>query len=240
MGLNPFPLGSSKPIGWLPYATLLICLAVQPEVESEDRKSPSLTDLTPYVLPMRVPVFTYRNGRKQHHTELCSGTLLATLPPTILTAWHCFDGLQDLTRPPKGFLGDKWIPLKLIASGDSMAADWALLTLDGLGDLVLPRGLAMTVGTPDVFSIAGFSDDRPGESTELSIDHGCTITGQLDGWLTTNCEASEGASGGPAVGWVEDELVIFGVISAKDEVQTLLITPVSSQIYPPGLLPSPP
>ena len=121
-----------------------------------------------------------------------------------------------------------------------MAADWALLALDGHSDLVLPRGLSMTADTPDIFSIAGFSDKLPGESTELSIDHGCIVTGQLDGWFTTNCKASKGASGGPAVGWVEDELVIFGVISAKNEVQTLLITPVSSEIYPPGILPSPP
>ena len=232
--------GSAKPVGWCLYALLFVCLAVQSEAESEHRKFPTLTDLRPYVLPMRVPVFTYRNGHRQHHTEHCTGTLLATEPYTIVTAWHCFDGLQDLTRPPKGFLGDKWIPLKLIASGDSMAADWALLALDGHSDLVLPRGLSMTADTPDIFSIAGFSDKRPGESTELSIDHGCIVTGQLDGWFTTNCKASKGASGGPAVGWVEDELVIFGVISAKNEVQTLLITPVSSEIYPPGILPSPP
>lgn len=193
-----------------------------------------------YVLPLKVPIFTYTDGRKQHRIEFCSGTLMATQPPAILTAWHCFDGQQDLTKPPQGFVSGEWIPLKLIASGDSMKADWALLVPSDISDLSVPQGLSITAHMPRVFSVAGYSRKQTDESKVLSIDHDCAVMGQFEGWLTTTCDANKGSSGGPALAWIDGELKIFGVISARNEAGTLLITPVSTEIYPAGILPSPP
>ena len=165
---------------------------------------------------------------------------MATQPPTILTAWHCFDGLRDLTKPPEGFVSGEWIPLKLIASGDSMKADWALLIPSDSSEANLPKGLPITAGMPGVFSVAGYNRKQNGQRKVLSIDHDCAVMGQFEDWLTTTCDASEGSSGGPALVWIDGELKIFGVISARNEAGTLLITPVSAEIYPAGVLPSPP
>jgi len=222
------------------FASTLLWASAESAGQSENNKYPVREDIAPYVLPLKVPVFTYTDGRKQHRIEFCSGTLLATEPPAILTAWHCFDGLQDLTKPAQGFISDEWISLKLIASGDSMKADWALLVPSDNSDLSLPTGLSISASRPSVFSVAGYSREQTGESKGLSVGHDCAVIGKFEGFLTTSCDAAEGASGGPALGWVDGELRIFGIISARNEAGTLLLTPVSTEIYPPGVLPSPP
>jgi hypothetical protein len=226
---------------WRTFLALaLLFSSVELIARSGDGKYPALENLASYVLPLKVPVFTYTDGSKQHRIEFCSGTLMATQPPAILTAWHCFDGLRDLTRPPQGFVAGEWISLKLLASGDSMKADWALLIPSDNNNLSLPQGLSIAADMPRVFSVAGYSRKQADQRKVLSIDHDCTVIGQLEGWLTTTCDANEGSSGGPAVAWIDGELKIFGVISARNEAGTLLITPVSTEIYPPGVLPSPP
>ena len=226
---------------WRTFLALaLLFSSVELIARSGDDKYPALENLAPYVLPLKVPVFTYTDGSKQHRIEFCSGTLMATQPPAILTAWHCFDGLQDLTRPPQGFVAGEWISLTLIASGDSMKADWALLIPSDNSNLTLPQGLSIAADIPRVFSIAGYSRKQADQRKVLSIDHDCTVVGQFEGWLTTTCDASKGASGGPAFTLLDGELKIFGIISARNEAGTLLITPVSTEIYPPRVLPSPP
>lgn len=222
------------------FALALLYFSVESVARSGDNKYPALEDLASYVVPLQVPVFTYIDGSKQHRIEFCSGTLMATQPPAILTAWHCFDGLQDLTKPPQGFISGEWLSLKLIASGDSMKADWALLVPSVNSDLILSKGLSIAAHMPSVFSVAGYSRKQHGENKILSIDHDCSVTGQFEGWLTTTCNATEGASGGPALGWADGGLRVFGVISARNEAGTLLITPVTTEIYPTGVLPSPP
>ena len=227
--------------GWRTFLVLaLLFSSVELIARSGDDKYPALENLAPYVLPLKVPVFTYTDGSKQHRIEFCSGTLMATQPPAILTAWHCFDGLQDLTRPPQGFVAGEWISLKLIASGDSMRADWALLIPSDNSNLTLPQGLSIAANMPRVFSVAGYSSKQADQRRVLSIDHDCVVIEPFEGWLATTCDASEGASGGPALTLIDGELKIFGVISARDEAGTLLITPVSTEIYPAGVLPSPP
>ena len=231
----------STTAGWGTFFALaLLYSSVELVARSEDDKYPALENLVPYVLPLKVPVFTYIDGSKQHRIEFCSGTLTATQPPAILTAWHCFDGLQDLTKPPQGFISGEWISLKLIASGDSMKADWALLIPSDNSNHALPQGLSLAADIPRVFSVAGYGRKQADQRKVLSIDHDCTVIEPFEGWLATTCDASEGDSGGPALTLIDGELKIFGVISARNEAGTLLITPVSTEIYPAGVLPSPP
>jgi hypothetical protein len=186
-------------------------------------------------------------GYSSHYIEDCSGTLLATEPTLILTAWHCFDGGQDLTTPAKARLLGQWIPLKTIASGGSMAADWALLevTSDKTAQLLKGLGLVSRVPVPEVpaaVSVAGYRKHATTTTAgrTLVIDENCDVIERSEGWLVTSCDAEAGSSGGPAVSLTPQGIVVTGVISAKRDDGRLLVTPVTESIYPSGVAASPP
>jgi len=206
------------------------------------------------VVPIKVPLLRLTEGYHSHHIEDCSGTLLATEPTLILTAWHCFDGGQDLTTPAKAQLSGQWVPLKKIASGGSMAADWALLQVASDKPIQQMKGLGLVsrapvagaaeTGMTTAVSVAGYR--KQGTTTtatagrKLVIDQNCDVIERSEAWLVTSCDAEAGSSGGPAVAVTPQGLVVTGVISAKRDDGRLLVTPVTEAIYPSGVAASPP
>jgi len=199
------------------------------------------------VVPIEVPLLRLTEGYPSHHIEDCSGTLLATEPPLILTAWHCFDGGQDLTRPAKARISGQWIPLKTIASGGSMAADWALLEVASDKPTQQLKGLGLVsrvpaTEAPAAVSVAGYRKYATETTVKrtLVIDENCDVIERSEGWLVTSCNAEAGSSGGPAVASASQGIVVTGVISAKRDDGRLLVTPVNEVIYPSGVAASPP
>ena len=52
---------------------------------------------------LQVSASRYKNGRKEHHLEDCSATLVTdgsgSSADTVVTAWHCLEFYRDLSRP---------------------------------------------------------------------------------------------------------------------------------------------
>lgn len=204
------------------------------------------------VVPIKVPLLRLTEGYQSHHIEDCSGTLLATEPTLILTAWHCFDGGQDLTLPAKAQLSGQWVPLKIIASGGSMAADWALLAVASDKPIQQMKGLGLVSSAPvagvaetgmtTAVTVAGYRKyaNTITAGRTLVIDEYCDVIEASEAWLVTSCDAEAGSSGGPAVALKPQGLVVTGVISAKRDDGRLLVTPVTEAIYPSGIAASPP
>jgi hypothetical protein len=204
------------------------------------------------VVPIKVPLLRLTEGYQSHHIEDCSGTLLATEPTLILTAWHCFDGGQDLTLPAKAQLSGQWVPLKKVASGGSMAADWALLAVASDKPIQQMKGLGLVSSAPvagvaetgmtTAVTVAGYRKhaNTITAGRTLVIDEYCDVIEASEAWLVTSCDAEAGSSGGPAVALTPQGVVVTGVISAKRDDGRLLVTPVTEAIYPSGVAASPP
>ena len=204
------------------------------------------------VVPIKVPLLRLTEGYQSHHIEDCSGTLLATEPTLILTAWHCFDGGQDLTTPAKAQLSGQWVPLKKIASGGSMAADWTLLAVASDKPIQQMKGLGLVSSAPvagvaetgmtTAVTVAGYRKhaNTITAGRTLVIDEHCDVIESSEAWLVTSCDAEAGSSGGPAVALTPQGVVVTGVISAKRDDGRLLVTPVTEAIYPSGVAASPP
>lgn len=204
------------------------------------------------VVPIKVPLLRLTEGYQSHHIEDCSGTLLATEPTLILTAWHCFDGGQDLTTPAKAQLSGQWVPLKKIASGGSMAADWTLLAVASDKPIQQMKGLGLVSSAPlagvaetgmtTAVTVAGYRKhaNTITAGRTLVIDEYCDVIERSEAWLVTSCDAEAGSSGGPAVALTPQGVVVTGVISAKRDDGRLLVTPVTEAIYPSGVAASPP
>ena len=185
------------------------------------------------VIKLAIPVTRQIDGERRHLTEDCTGTIIQAAPVKILTAWHCFDGMDDLSRPGRARITGKWYPTRLTEHGASMARDWALLELPSnsptdlvsidvdTGEGTLASGTALTM--------AGFSGDQAlGELGQvLTWDSDCTLIAYVERRGQTDCRAFKGASGGPVLlarggGWV-----VIGVISAKSAAGMTLFTPAS-------------
>lgn len=180
---------------------------------------------------LEIPGSRYESGRRQHHTETCSATLLADSSeqgrPLLLTAWHCLEYYNDLSRPLTVTLntqnGDTHTrEVFRLADGGGMHADWALLGLRGaLPDPALPR-IALLRGDAKAGQsvvMAGFSRD-PGlgrHGKTLTYDPDCRITALARFNTATNCRAHKGASGGAVIQHDENhQIYLAGVISEGD------------------------
>lgn len=181
------------------------------------------------VIPLRVPTSRIVEGYRRHHQEDCSATVVRLEPLTLLSAWHCFDGFDDLSRSPQFRVAGKWFPARLIASGGSMEADWALLTVlppihGSLGGLhPLP---VLSVGLPapkETVRIAGYPKTS---ATGVWTSSNCPITGQIKQWIGARCMATQGVSGGPALIERDGRWFVAGVVSAQRSDRTLLIAPL--------------
>lgn len=180
---------------------------------------------------LEVPGIRYEEGRRQHHTERCSATLVTARPgraaDTIVTAWHCLEYYEDLSQRIRfelsGSDGDSLrYEARRLAAGGSMAADWAILRLDRpVRQNQVPALTASTGGAGEDQSLlmAGFSrDPGPGQrGARLSYDPKCRITARAPGYRDSDCRAYRGASGGAVIEVSENgKPRLSGVISQGD------------------------
>jgi hypothetical protein len=192
---------------------------------------------------LSVPGHKYENGRRAHHFEDCSATLVAqprsTRADTIITAWHCLEFYQDLSKPITftllpGSADNIASEAYRLADGGGMHADWAILRLrravptERVGPMLIHQGRA-DPGRP--ISMAGYSrDDSVGNNGEhLTFDPGCAITHQARHSSDSNCSAHKGASGGAVTQLSEGgQALICGITSQGNGAGLSTFVPVNS------------
>ena len=179
------------------------------------------------VVSLRVPTRRLVNGEPSHHEEICSGTVISHKPTTVLTAWHCFDGYDDLSNPPMVLINGLWHQGRLRQHGKSMQADWAILTVKGNHDVsrinIDTSSQYLQLGRKII--VAGFDKTDAGER-QLIIEHDCTIAALAEQWISSDCSAKRGASGGPILVRDGPTIAVIGVISALRNEWELLFAPI--------------
>lgn len=188
-----------------------------------------------------VPGSRYRDGRRRHHREDCSGTLLARgadrRADTVLTAWHCLEHYDDLSRTITfTLLPNSATPIireaYRVADGGGMHADWALLKLYRPVEAREVQGLAPHPAQADIarpITMAGYSGDEGlGDSGATLTYHGdCRITRQHPRESESDCQAYKGASGGAVIQISPGgEALVSGVISRGDSESVSIYVPV--------------
>ncbi len=216
---------------WALCASLLLPMshtAAEPRLRSSEHP----IGWSDAVLRLATPAERQVNQRRRNYTENCTATLVrGGGDPLLVTAWHCIEAQADLTQPPRVEINGDWYATRVIASGGSMSADWAILQVSAP-----PKGLPspMTVGEQplrvgDRVTIGGFSRDphlgNGGE--ELTYHQGCAIEATQREGVVSNCLAYQGASGGPVI--QQDDRGnsrLVGVISAGDSRSLSILVPV--------------
>lgn len=191
---------------------------------------------------LRVPGSRYKEGRRKHYLEDCSGTLIASSggrrADTVLTAWHCLEFYDDLSKPivftlRPGTSQAVSREAHRIADGGGMHADWALLKLypaidsEQVGAL-LPHPDRADSSRP--ITMAGFSGDEitGARGAHLTYHSSCHITRQGQGETESDCEAYKGASGGAVVQLSESgKPQLSGVISRGNSENLSIFVPLS-------------
>lgn len=191
---------------------------------------------------LQVPGSRLVDGRRTHHREDCSATLVASpnaqKADTIVTAWHCLEFYSDLSRPITftllpGSPGSIETEVRRLADGGGMYADWALLRLQtpvARGTVVaLPIDPQRADPTRPI-TLAGYSRD-PGlgnNGSALTYDANCQITLQQRISSNTDCTAYKGASGGAVVQLgSEGEAWLSGVVSRGNSDGVSIYVPVA-------------
>ena len=187
------------------------------------------------VIPLEIPLTRRIDGRNAHVHEDCTGTLVDSEPGLIITAWHCFDGSLDLTRPPRAFIGGAWIDLRLGASGGDMSEDWALVYI---AHPSLPRAETLSLSFEsqqigDAVTMLGYSRPRrtDGSDSRSLIKDRCVVTGHSPPWVQTNCQLGEGSSGGAVVEGDDTGGPLVGIISAQKKGAGVLYVPLIQLRY---------
>jgi hypothetical protein len=190
-----------------------------------------------------VPGIKYERGHQLNHRENCSATLIARPGQsnkaganTIITAWHCLEFYNDLSKTITFTLlygtSDSFsTEAYRLADGGGMDADWAVLRLvDAVPTSQVPA-LAIHPDRADrqrPIIMAGYSKNSPGE--RLSYDPDCSITSQSSPGKDTsesNCKALKGASGGAVVQLsAQGQPLLAGVISQGNGHDLSLFVPV--------------
>ena len=221
--------GACRWVLLLAAATLLAPPALAgPDEDSRQVRTASSPAWLAAVGRLQVPGSKFSEGRRRHHREDCSATLVASRPgdrsDTIITAWHCLEFYHDLSKPIRFLLPGEAMTgpgreAYRVADGGGMRADWAILRLHS----AIPRQLAQAVlidGDPAdplrPISMAGYSrDEGLGAGGEhLTVDLDCSITRQQSHSSESDCWAYKGASGGAVVQLsTEGVPVLRGVIS---------------------------
>lgn len=189
-----------------------------------------------------VPGSRYENGRRRHHREDCSATLVANpgrqQADTVVTAWHCLEFYRDLSKPisftARGASGELLSrEAYRLADGGGMHRDWAILRL--YQPIAQTEISAMHIhpekadpGRP--ITMAGYSrDDGKGEGGEqLTYHAGCRITSETRDGTDSDCRAYKGASGGAVVQLSSEGQALYsGVISRGDSERLSIYVPVA-------------
>ena len=191
---------------------------------------------------LQVPGSKIVAGRRTHHREDCSATLVAkrgsTEANTIVTAWHCLEFYADLSRPITFTLfpgSHKSIEIEAhrLADGGGIHSDWALLRLR--------RAIAASEATAMSFhperadpalpiTMAGYSRDagKGDKGNALTFDANCTITAQATLSSDSDCMAYKGASGGAVMQFSKQGApLLSGVISRGDSSAISIYVPVT-------------
>ncbi|WP_157976506.1 trypsin-like serine peptidase [Parahaliea mediterranea] len=176
-----------------------------------------------------VPGIKLEDGRRRHHIERCSATLVQShsgrRADTIVTAWHCLEYYEDLSRRIVFQLTDNSgqvleFEARQLADGGNIEADWAILRLQRA---VLP-GTAPALAIADTVAsapllMAGYSRDAGigMAGQQLSYDPACAVTHQDKTFSDSDCRAYKGASGGAVIQVGSDgSPALTGVISQGD------------------------
>lgn len=195
---------------------------------------------------LQVPGFRVENGRRRHHLESCSATLVSsrsnyTTADIIVTAWHCLELHQDLSHAILFTLdygsNSSWsVEAVRLADGGSMDADWALLRLrkpvarDHSSALLLD-GQPLDAARHIV--MAGFSRDAGvgHHGQRLSYDPACSVIGGDTLSNSSDCKAHKGASGGAVMQLsAAGEARLAGVISQGNGAGVSTFVPVADFI----------
>ena len=191
---------------------------------------------------LQVPGHKYRDGRRAHHREDCSATLVArpasTRADTIVTAWHCLEFYRDLSKPiaftlmPGSELHSTREAYRL-ADGGGMHADWAILRLYeavSLRDIPAIRVHPERADADRTIAMAGYSRDSGlgNYGEQLTFDPDCAITHQSRFRSDSDCTAHKGSSGGAVIQLSAlGEPRLCGVISQGDSARLSTFVPVS-------------
>ena len=191
-----------------------------------------------------VPGFKYEQGRRVHHRENCSATLVSRQGTReaqhIVTAWHCLEYYRDLSMTitfslPNLSPQPEVREARALVDGGSMNADWAILRL--VEPVAFSPSSAVTIGPANhttgssTLVMAGYSRDKGlGRSGQaLTYHENCR---QLDddqrASAHTNCQAYKGASGGAVVRYHADGAAyLAGVISEGNSEGTSTYVPIA-------------
>lgn len=225
----------------LAYGATALASASQDPRLARDAQSP---EWLAAVGRLEVPGHRREQGEERHHIERCSATLVspagAARAEHIVTAWHCLEWYDDLSQPivfsvaaATGEVLQR--TARPLASGGSMAADWAVLRL--LQPVPLDRtwrALAVDrqTATPrSTLWMAGYSREAAAgqEGTRLTYHPDCRVTTDRGPVRDTDCRASKGASGGAVIRLdPRGGPHLTGVISAGDGVAMTRFVPVTA------------
>jgi len=187
-----------------------------------------------------VPGYKIEDGRRVHHRENCTATLLGSSAAArhILTAWHCLEYYRDLSMVitfSLPHLSSEPVvrQARRLVDGGSMAADWAILELEE--SVKFNPGIALTIDATiddrdSELVMAGYSRDaglgRSGEA--LTYDQNCRSLAHSRGYTLTDCRAFKGASGGPVVHYSDAGVpYLAGVISEGNGEDTSTYVPLA-------------
>ena len=170
-----------------------------------------------------------------HVTEACSGTVIDAARGLVLTAWHCLDGIVDLTRPPRALIDAQWHDMAIVASGGSMQKDWAVLrklSSPIIGSIAMPMLFSpMDNGTAILASGYPAGADSENDAPNRNASSRCKLTGVRTHWMRSDCKLSKGMSGGAVMLESAHGLSLVGVISAQDEDGSMLFVPIGNIDY---------
>jgi len=224
---------------------MLIVLAAVSQAQSQetrlqrDAAAPQWLDA---VGKLEVPTIKYEEGRRKHHREDCSATLIANrdgrYADSIVTAWHCLEAYSDLSKPII-FTLEPWgeqaltLTARRLADGGHIDADWAILRLERAIPTSEVRALVLGRSTPPenaVLQMAGYSGDSGlgRNGGQLTYDPDCRATTTTTRFVSTNCLAYKGASGGAVVSVDNSgEVLLRGIISQGDSDRLSMYVPTA-------------
>ena len=221
-------------ISWVLFAGFSIALSAR----ADRAPDPSLENeaWAQAVVEIEVPITRRVDGYLRHFIERCSATVVSPGPnPRLVSAWHCFEGYDELAAPAIARTDTGTISLELLASGGSMLEDWAVLR----GTDKWTPSAWMPISRTEAkagkrISAVGFARPpakAPTNFTERAvlIDPDCRVTHDESLPVASNCVVQQGASGGAVVGrTASGGMRVFGIISAGDSQSVSYFFPTAS------------